>query len=446
MVTTTQTAKPESQARPGSAGRRRGPRVVIVGAGFGGIEAARALAKAAPAARILLIDRHNFHTFTPLLYQVGTAAIEPEEIAYPVRAIIRRYRTIGFKVAEVTGIDLGARVVHTDRGEEPYDYLVAAAGSTTNFFGLANAPRLSFGLKDVPEALALRNRLLTVFERALEEPGRERRRALLSFVIVGGGPTGVELAGAFAELTRMILSHDYPALDPSDVRIVLVEAADRLLGAFRPRLSRAALGALQKRGVEVLLQTQVVRVDEQGVVLANGSEIPTSLLVWAAGVRAVELAKDLATTLGRGGRVPVLPTLQLADHPEVYVIGDMAELRQGNETLPMLAPVAMQGGKTAGSNIARQIAGQPLRAFHYVDRGTMATIGRSSAVAQVGPLSLTGFIAWAAWLSLHLIELIGFRNKLLVLVNWAWDYFFFERGVRVITAPEPRPPAVGSGQ
>jgi NADH dehydrogenase len=426
--------------------RRRGPRVLVVGAGFGGIEAARALAKAAPTARVLIIDRNNFHTFTPLLYQVATAALDPEEIAYPVRAIMRGYRRIGFKVAEVTGVDLSARQVRTDRGDEPYDYLVVAAGSTTNFFGVANAPRFSFGLKDVPEALALRNRLLTLFERALEEPSRERRRALLSFVIVGGGPTGVELAGAFAELTRMILAHDYPALDPNDVRIVLIEAADRLLGAFRPKLSRAAVDALEQRGVEVLLQTQVVRVDEQCVALANGSEIPTTLLVWAAGVRAVDLAKALASALGRGDRVPVLPTLQLTGHPEVFVIGDMAELRQGNEVLPMLAPVAMQEGRTAGENIARQIAGQSLKTFRYVDRGTMATIGRSSAVAQIGPLSLTGFIAWVAWLGLHLVELIGFRNKVLVLVNWAWDYLFFERGVRVITAPERREANGGNRQ
>ena len=305
----------------------------------------------------------------------------------------------------------------------------------TNFFGLPNAPRLSFGLKDVPEALALRNRLLTLFEQALEEPDSLRRRALLTFVIVGGGPTGVELSGALAELTRMILAHDFPALDPNETRIVLVEAADRLLGAFRPRLSRAALAALQKRGIEVLLQTQVVRVDEHGIVLANGSEIPTSLLVWAAGVRASDLTRDLAATRGRGGRVPVLPTLQLAGHPEVSVIGDLAELHQGSEILPMLAPVAMQEGKLAGANVVRQIAGQTVHRFHYTDRGTMATIGRSSAVAQIGPLSLTGFIAWVAWLGLHLIELIGFRNKVLVLVNWAWDYFFFERGVRVITEP-----------
>ena len=428
---------PEAQVPEDGDERRRGPRVLIVGAGFGGIEAARSLARAAPWAQILVLDRHNFHTFTPLLYQVATAAIEPEEIAYPVRAILRRFRNVSFKVAEVTAIDLPGRTVRTNRSIEAYDYLIVAAGSTTNFFGLANAPRLSFGLKDMPEALALRNRLLTIFEQALEESDRERRRALLTFVIVGGGPTGVELSGAFAELARMILAHDYPALDPGDVRIVLVEAADRLLGAFRPRLSRAALGALQKRGVEVLLQTQVVRVDEQGVALANGSEIPTSLLVWAAGVRAADLAGGLAARLGRGGRVPVLPTLQLPDHPEVYVIGDMAEHRQGDETLPMLAPVAMQEGKQAAANIALQIAGRPLHRFHYMDHGTMATIGRSSAVAQVGPLSLTGFIAWVAWLGLHLVELIGFRNKLLVLVNWAWDYFFFERGVRVITEPSP---------
>ncbi|MGI8550122.1 MAG: NAD(P)/FAD-dependent oxidoreductase, partial [Dehalococcoidia bacterium] len=411
------------------------PRVLVLGAGFGGLEAARRIAEAMPAARVLLLDRHNYHTFTPLLYQVATATLEPEEILYPVRAMLRRHRNIAFKVAQVSGIDLAGRLVQTERTNEPYDYLIVATGSTTNFFGLPGVAERSFGLKDLPEALALRNQLLGLFERALEEQDRARRRDLLTLLIAGGGPTGVELAGAFSELIRLILAHDYPSLDPTDVRIVLIEGADRLLGAFRPGLSRSALRRLRQKGVEVLLQRQVVRLDEQGVLLQDGTEIRTSLIVWAAGVRAVDLSRDLSASLGRGGRVPVLPTLQLPNHPEVYVIGDMAELRQNGEILPMLAPVALQEGRLAAMNIARQVTGQRLLPFHYADRGTMATIGRSAAVAQVGPLSLTGFPAWLAWLGLHIVELIGFRNRLLVLVNWAWDYLFFERGVRVITEP-----------
>lgn len=415
-----------------------GPRIVIVGAGFGGLAAARTLAESAPRARILLLDRFNYHTFTPLLYQVATAGLEPEEIAYPVRAVLRRSRNVAFKLATVTGIDLMAHRVQTDRGSEPYDYLIVAAGSTTNFFGLANAAQRSYELKDVPDAMALRNRLLTLFELALEEHDPERRRTLLTFLIAGGGPTGVELAGAFAELVRLVLSHDYPSLAPADVRIVLVEASERLLSAFRPRLGRVALRTLSEKGVEVLLQTQVVRVDADAAVLANGGRIPTSLIVWAAGVRAADLARNLTSTPGQSGRVPVLPTLQLADHPEVYVIGDMAQARQAGAILPMLAPVALQEGQRAARNLALQLQGQPQLAFHYVDRGIMATIGRSAAVAQAGPISLSGFIAWLAWLSLHIVELIGFRNKLLVLINWAWNYLFFERGVRVITGSRER--------
>jgi len=415
------------------------PRVVIVGAGFAGVQAAKALARGAPSARIIVLDRHNYHTFTPLLYQVATAAIEPEEIAYPVRSILRSYPNIRFRVTEVTGIDLGERLVKTGTGPVSYDYLVAATGSTTNFFGIPGAAERSYGLKDLPEALALRNHLLTRFEQAADEPNAERRSTLLTLVIVGGGPTGVELAGALAELTRQMILHDFRTLDPSEVRVVLVEAGRRLLGPFRPNLGGAALRFLRHRGVEVLLATAVESADESGVQLSNGITIGAPLLIWAAGVQAQALAGELVPEPASAGRVPTLPTLQMMEHPEVYVVGDMAELRQDSGVLPMLAPVAMQEGRCAGLNIARQVAGRQPMPFRYVDRGIMATLGRSSAVAQLGPLSLTGFPAWVAWLALHLVELIGFRNRLLVLVNWIWDYFFFERGVRVIIRPAGEP-------
>lgn len=411
------------------------PRVLIVGAGFGGLNAARTLGSDAPFARVLLLDQHNYHTFTPLLYQVASATLEPEEIAYPLRAALRRYHNVSFKMAGVDRIDLESRLVHTDRGDEPYDYLIVAAGSTTNFFGLPGVAEHSHSLKDLPEALALRNRLLTLFERALEEQDPARRRTLLSFVIVGGGPTGVELAGAFSELIGVVLKQDFPSLDPGDVRILLLEAGNRLLAPFRPRLSQAALQTLLRKGIDVRLNAQVMHADANGIALADGSQISTSLLVWAAGVRAADLASDLASVAGSSGRVPVMPTLQLPDHREVYVIGDMAEIRQDDGVLPMLAPVAMQQGAAAARNLVAQMHGQVQQPFRYRDHGTMATIGRSAAVAQIGPLSLRGFPAWLAWLGLHIVELIGFRNKLLVLVNWAWDYIFFQRGVRIIAGP-----------
>lgn len=411
------------------------PRIVIIGSGFGGLQAARALARAAPSARLLVLDRHNYHTFTPLLYQVATASLEPEEIVYPVRSILRGYRTIQFQVAEVTGIELDDRLIRTRDGQVPYDYLIVAAGSVTSFFGVEGAAQSSYGLRDLPEALALRNHLLTLVERAAVEPDAGQRRELLTVVIVGGGPTGVEMAGAVSELTRGMIARDFPTLDPSEVQVILVEAGPRLLSSFHPKLSAAALDFLRRRGVQVMLETAVEAADKRGVRLSRGAAIPTPILIWAAGVRAGAIARDLTAEPASSGRVPVLPTLQLPNHPEVYVVGDMAELRQGSTVLPMLAPVAMQQGRHAGLNIARQIAGQQPLPFHYLDRGIMATLGRSHAVAQTGPIRLTGFPAWVAWLALHLVELIGFRNRLLVLVNWIWDYFFFERGARVIIGP-----------
>jgi NADH:quinone reductase (non-electrogenic) len=413
--------------------------VVIIGAGFAGLQAAKALSRAAPSAKILLIDRHNYHTFSPLLYQVATAAIEPEEIAFPVRAIVRNRPNLRFLLAGVQSIDIRSRLVVTSGGSVPYDYLIVAAGSETNFYGIAGAEASAYEVKDLPEAMALRNRILSTFERAADEPKGDLRQKLMTIVIVGGGPTGVELAGAIAELSRAMIRRDFPTLDDSEVRVIQIEAGKRLLSAFRPRLGQAALDFMRDRRVEVLLDTTVESIDESSVRLAGGRSIESALIIWAAGVRASPLSSSLSKSPASSNRRTVLPTLQLPDHREVYVVGDMAELRTGRSPLPMLAPPAMQEGRHAALNIARQMRGEQPIGFHYRDRGTMATLGRSHAVAQIGPVSLTGFLAWVAWLALHLVELIGFRNRALVLINWIWTYVFFEGGTRAILPPEQQP-------
>jgi NADH dehydrogenase len=410
---------------------RRRPRVVVVGAGFGGLTAARKLAKA--PVDVLLLDRTNYHLFTPLLYQVATGGLEPEEIAHPVRRILRGVHNVAFRVATVQGVDLDARVLHTDAGPQPYDYLVLAAGSTTNFFGL-DAPGAK-GLKDLREALTLRNHILSCVEQAAWESDPERRRTLLTFVVVGGGPTGVEMAGALAELLRLALPRDFPSLDFSAARVVLLEASDTVLAHFRPRLRRSAVKALRRKGVDVRLGARVARIDGDTVHLADGGQIAAATLVWAAGVRAAALPGAVGAPEGRANRLAVDATLRLQGHPEVFVAGDMAGFEQDGAPLPMVIPVAIQEGEHIAAEIARACAGDRPRPFRYRDPGTMATIGRNAAVAQIGPVSLSGFLGWLAWLGLHLLRIIGLRNRLLVLINWTWDYFFYDRAVRLITSP-----------
>ena len=410
--------------------------MVVVGAGFGGLWAARALAGA--PARVIILDRHNFHTFLPLLYQVAAAELEPDDIAYPVRAIIRRLPNVDFRMTEVTGVELAARRVLTTDGPIPYDYLVLAAGSRTHFFGLESVARHAFQLKDIPQAVALRSHILRQFERAAHEPDGERRRRLLTFVVVGGGPTGVEFAGALAELVYGVLVKDYPRLDFAEVRIVLLEATDRLLPALPATLGEYARQRLERKRVEVRLRAAVRDASDEAVYLADGTSIPTRTLVWTAGVQAVELGGSLGVPLGRGGRVVVEPTLQLPGYPEVYCIGDMAYLEdEEGRPVPQVAPAAIQQGEHAARNIRRQLAGAAPLPFRYRDRGTMVTIGRNAAVALLGRRPIRGFPAWLAWLGVHLVNLIGFRNRLLVLVNWGWNYLFYDRGVRLITAERP---------
>jgi len=423
------------QELPLLAKRRSGrPRVVIVGAGFGGLSAARTLSRA--DVDVLVLDRNNYHGFWPLLYQVATAGLEPEAIAYPARAILRRYDNTSFLMTEVHGVDFDRKQVQTDRGPIAYDYLVLAAGSANNYFGDEALADKTFGMKDIDEAERLRNHALLAFERAVSERDPAMRAALLTFVIVGGGPTGVELAGAFIELIRHVLRKDYPMLDVSQARVILVEAGSQILASFPTGLQRSALKRLKKMGVEVRLGSAVASVSGDEVVFKDGERLSAKTVVWAAGVRAATLAGQLGVPQARGGRVPVLPTLQLADAPDVFVIGDMAYFEQDGQALPQVAPVAIQQGDLVAANLPRLARGETLKSFVYKDKGSMATIGRSAAVAQVAGLKLTGFPAWAAWLGVHLVQLIGFRNRAMVLINWGYNYILGKRGVRLITTPD----------
>jgi len=407
------------------------PTVVIVGAGFGGLNAARALRRA--PVQVVLVDRNNYHLFQPLLYQVASAGLEPEEIAKPARAILRGQKNFDFRMVDVTRVDFAAKRVDTSAGPISYDFLVLAPGGETNFFGLESMQRHGLGLKDIPDAIEIRNHVLTCFEQAMLEPEPEKRRALLTFIVVGGGPTGVEMAGALSELIRLVLVKDYPRLNIKDVRILLLEATDKLLAAMPERLREAAVKTLWRKWIDVRFGAQVADYDGKQIRLKSGEIIPAQTVIWAAGVRASPLNATLGVAPGRQGRIPVEPTLQVPGHPEVFIIGDAAYREQDGEPLPMVAPVAIQMGRFVARNIKRQLRGQPLESFRYRDQGTLATIGRNAAVANVYGIKATGFVAWVMWLGIHIIQLIGFRNKLFVLINWAWDYFFYERAARLIT-------------
>jgi len=416
-------------------------RVVIVGMGFGGVRAARELA--GKNLEVILVDRNNYHLFQPLLYQVATAGLEQESIAYPVRAMSRHWGT-RFHLAEVTAFDFTERQILTSTGPVSYDYLIIGGGSVTNFFGQESVERHAFDLKKLQDAERLRNHILTAFERAVVEPDPAKRRALMTFVIVGGGPTGVEFAGALIELVRYVLAKDYPELSVQAARVVLIEAVDSLLTAMPPQLQTYTLSKLRSMGVEVLLNARVVDAGPERVTLHDGAIIPAHTLFWSAGVKAAALAGAIGIPLKPGGRVPVEPDLSLTNHPEVFVIGDMAWLEQDGAPLPMVAPVAMQMGIHAGKAIMAREQGAAATPFRYHDKGSMATIGRSAAVATTHGLKLRGYPAWLAWLLLHLYYLIGFRNRVVVMLNWVWYYWFHERQVRLITdcrgPDQPTPP------
>jgi len=408
------------------------PHIVIVGAGFGGMEAARRLAKS--SVQITLIDRHNYHLFQPLLYQVAIAGLLPSQIAYPLRTIFRRQRNLTFQMGEVTSIDFEARYVKLDGSVIAYDYLILAVGGQTNFFGMDSVERNGFQIKDIESAICTRNHLLQMFERANREADVDKRKALLTFVVVGGGPTGVETTGALAELITHVLAKDYPHMDLKDVRVMLLEAGDSVMPTYPDELRRSTFELLRSKNVEIMLNTKLVDYNGVQVTLGNGGRIDTHTLIWTAGVRSARLLDSLGIPQAGSGRVRVGPTLQLPQRPEVFILGDAAYLENGNgQPLPMLATVAQQQAKVTAQNVQRILRGKEPEPFHHKDPGLLATIGRNAAVARIWGLSFSGFIAWVIWVGLHIYRLIGFRNRILVLVNWAWDYVFYENQVRLIT-------------
>lgn len=412
-------------------------RIVVIGAGFGGLALVRHLAE--QPVDVVLVDANNFHTFQPLLYQVATAGLDADDIAYPVRGIVSKHPNVDVRLGTVVDIDLEARRVLLGDGPAiDYDQLVVAAGAVTNTYGVPGVQEHAFGLKSINDALALRAHVLRQFERVSVDPS-EADDGALTAVVAGGGPTGVELAGGLSELTDRVLSKDFPNLDVRRARVVLVEPTERLLGSFSPRLSDSARSTLAARGVEVVLGVGVASADDKAVTLTDGRRIPTRTLVWTAGVTASPLARVLAAQLGpealtRGARVVVERDLSLPGHPEVFVIGDLAAATdEGGQLLPQVAPVAMQAGEQVAANLLAAREGAPTRAFRYRDKGSMATIGRHAAVAQLpGGIRLRGTPGWLAWLGLHLVMLIGFRNRVNVLVNWAWNYLTYDRGSRLI--------------
>lgn len=407
------------------------PHVVVIGAGFGGLHVVQKLA--GKAVKVTLIDKRNYHLFQPLLYQVATAGISPHEIAYPVRAIFQKQKNFSFLMTRVSGVDFQAKTVITEHGSVAYDYLVIAAGASVNFFGNASLEKNALPLKDVNDAVDLRNHVLNKFELAAQETDEIKRQGLLTFAAVGGGPTGVESAGALAELTRLILQRDYPGIEMGSVRVLLLEASDRLLANLPSSLQSSAIQALNAKHVEVRLNAKVANYDGQTVSLTDGSQFPCETVLWSAGVRAASLMNKLGLAQVSLGRVKVLPTLQLPEYQNAFIIGDAAYLEENGKPLPMVAPVAMQQGELAAENILLAVQGKPLKDFHYKNLGSMATIGRNAAVADSFGMQFRGSLAWVVWLVVHLIGLIGFRNRLIVLINWAWDYFFYDRAVRLIT-------------
>jgi NADH:ubiquinone reductase (H+-translocating) len=408
------------------------PHVVIIGAGFGGMEAARKLRNA--PVRITMINKENYHLFQPLLYQVAIAGLVPSQIAYPVRTIFRGQKNLTFQMGEVSAIDFDAKFVKMDGSVLAYDYLILAIGGQTNFYGLSSIEQNAHQLKSINSAVETRNHLLRIFERASREADPERRRALLTFGIVGGGPTGVETAGALAELIQLVISKDYPDMDLKDVHVLLLESTAHLMEAYPDPLRKATFDLLARKHVEICLNTRLKDYDGEKMTLADGQTIPAHTLIWTAGVRAAELNDRLGLPQGAGGRLITENTLQLKGHPEVFLVGDAAYLvdEQGRP-LPMLATVAQQEARAAVANLKYILKGQKPRAFHYKDPGLLATIGRNAAVARIAGLSFSGFPAWVIWVVLHIYRLIGFRNRLVVMINWAWDYFFYDSQVRLIT-------------
>ena len=407
------------------------PHIVIIGAGFAGLETARGLANALVS--ITLIDKNNHHLFQPLLYQVAIAGLLPSQIAQPVRTIFRGQKNLTFQMGEVSTINFDEKYVKLNGSIIAYDYLVLAVGGRTNFFGFDAIEKDGFQLKDLETAVKTRNQLLGMFEQASNEGDAEKRKALLTFVIVGGGPTGVETAGALAELISHVMVKDFPRLMLSEACVVLLEATANLINSYPDELRKATLKLLKRKNVEVRLNTKLESFNGQSITLGDGSHIETQTVIWTAGVKATEIVDGLKVEKASSGRVRILPTLQLPQHPETFVIGDTAFLEENGQALPMISTVASQQGTFTAKSIRNLIDGKPLSHFHYKDPGLLATIGRNAAVARIFGISFSGFIAWVIWVFLHIYRIIGFRNRLIVMFNWAWDYFFYDNQVRLIT-------------
>ena len=425
------------------------PRVVIVGAGFGGLTAARRIARL--PVQVTLVDQKNHHTFQPLLYQVATAGLSPGEIAAPIRWILRAHSNVEVLLEQVVDFKLEQKRVITKQQVLEYDYLIVASGATHAYFGHEEWEPLAPGLKTIADALEIRRRVLLAFELA-ERQENERQKnerqsstnnvqsgTPLQFVVIGGGPTGVELAGTLAEISRHAMNHEFRNIDPRQTRILLIEGGPRVLAAYSEELSRKAETQLRHLGVEVRTSQMVTRI-EPGAVWVGGEKIPAPVVLWAAGVAASPLGRKLAVPVDRAGRVLVQPDLSIPGHAEVFVIGDLAALNDENgKMLPGVAPVAIQEGDWVADAIASDLNNQPRRNFHYHDKGSLATIGRAAAVAQFGKFELSGYFAWLAWLFVHILFLIGFRNRLLVMIQWAWSYFTYDRGARLITGSDELP-------
>lgn len=423
------------------------PRVVVVGAGFGGLWTTRTLS--GEPVEVTVVDRNNYHTFFPLLYQVAAAELAPTDIAHPIRSVFRRASNVDFRMAEMTGLDLEGRRVITDDAPIGYDHLVLALGSVPHFFGIPGAEEHAFPLRWMDDAIPIRHHILSRFERAGATRDPDERARMLTFVVVGGGPTGVEFAGALAELIHGPFLRDYQNLRPSEIRIVLVELADGLLSGMPGTLGDYARSRLEKHHVEVMLGEAVEGVEPDAVKLGEGGSLATETVIWTAGIRGEPRAADWGLPVGPGGRVPVQPDLTVEDRPEVSVVGDLAYLEdEDGRPLPQVAQVAIQQGRRTARNILLRIQGEESRPFEYRDPGMLAVIGRNAAVAHVFGRAFRGFSAWLLWLGIHITWLVGYRNRALVLLNWAWNYFFPRKGVRLVLShgsPEDNEVALESG-
>ena len=407
------------------------PRIVVIGGGFGGLKAAESLARL--PVQITVVDRKNHHTFQPLLYQVATAGLSPADIAAPIREILAKHENVEVLLGEVVGFDLERRLVKLHGAELPYDYLVVAAGASHAYFGHDDWEPLAPGLKTIEDALEIRRRVLLAFEIAEREAVLTGQHWPLNFVIVGAGPTGVELAGTLAEIARKSLAHNFRAIDPQKTRVLLVEAGPSVLSTYPEDLRNSAVKQLHRLGVEVRTNAPVTDIRE-GEVRIGDEAVPAAIVLWAAGVSASPLGRALGAPVDRAGRVLVEADLSIPGHPEVFVIGDLASLKAAEgKLLPGVAPVAMQQGKWVGRQVAADLAGNPRQPFRYLDKGSLATIGRAAAIAQFGRVHISGYFAWLAWLFIHILFLIGFRNRLIVMISWAWSYITFKRGARLIT-------------